>query len=231
MDMLTNAPATMPAEAAPDVEFRVADDVVVLNDPQGGRAEALAALRTHIMAQHLRVGRRSLALCAPNAGVGCTTIAVNLAVSLAQVGVKTLLIDADMRRPSVHKHLAPSREVPGLVQCLGDDAVGFGDAIQAEVLPDLSLIYAGGRADKPQELLAGARFKALLDLCLRDYDLTIVDTPPASASADARRIASVVGHALMVVGRDQTFVSDVKVLAEELEADRVRVIGSVLNGD
>lgn len=214
----------------PDVEFRVTDDVVVLNDPQGAQAEALAALRTHIMAQHLRAGRRSLALCAPNAGVGCTTIAVNLAVSLAQVGVKTLLVDADMRHPAVHRHLVPSREVPGLVQCLQPDGCGFGDAIQPDVLPNLSLIYAGGRADNPQELLAGARFKALLDLCLRDYNMMVIDTPPSSASSDARRIAGVVGHALMVVGRDQTFVSDAKLLAEELESDRVRVIGSVLSG-
>lgn len=214
------------AESA--LTFTTSDDLVVLTDPASERAESIGALRTHVMAQHLTAGRRSLAVCSPSAEVGCTSMATNLAVALADGGLKTLLIDADMRHPAVQQLIRPSRDVPGLQQCLADESVKFGDAIQFDVLPNLSVLYAGGRAERPQDLLATPRFAHLVDLCLREFDITIADTPPSNASADTRRIAAVMGYSLLVVGRDRTFVSDVKILAEELVADHSVIIGSVL---
>jgi capsular exopolysaccharide synthesis family protein len=212
----------------PDVAFTTADALVVLTDAGSERAESIGALRTHIMAQHLAAGRRSLALCSPTADVGCTSLAANLAVALADGGLKTLLIDADMRHPAVHTLIRPSREVTGLGQCLADDTVKFGDAIQFDVMPNLSIIYAGGRSERAQDLLATPRFHQLVDVCLREFDVTIVDTPPSNSSADSRRVATVVGYSLLVVGNNKTFVSDVKLLADDLTADGSVVIGSVL---
>ncbi|KQR88062.1 CpsD/CapB family tyrosine-protein kinase [Sphingomonas sp. Leaf343] len=211
-----------------DVTFTISDDVVVLSDPGSEHAESVGVLRTHIMAQHLAEGRRSLALCSPTPDVGCTSLAVNLAVALSEGGLKTLLIDADLRRPEVHTLIRPSREVPGLAQCLASETVKFGDAIQFDVLPGLSVMFAGGRSDRPQDLLSSPRFNALVETCMREFDVTIVDTPPSNASADARRIATVVGYSLIVVGQNKSFVSDVKVLSEELTADHSVIIGSVL---
>lgn len=212
---------------AADVTFAT-EELVVLTDPASERAESMGSLRTHVMAQHLAAGRRSLAICSPSADVGCTSLATNLAVALAEGGLKTLLIDADMRRPAVHRLIRPSREVPGLQQCLADESMQFGEAIQFNALPNLSIMYAGGRAERSQDLLATPRFGQLADLCLREFDVTIVDTPPSNASADARRIATVMGYALLVVGRNRTFVSDARILAEELTADNSVIIGSVM---
>lgn len=214
--------------AAADVTFTPGDDLVVIHDPGSERAESIGALRTHIMAQHLSAGRRSLALCSPTPDVGCTSLAANLAVALADGGLRTLLIDADLRRPAIHTLIRPSREVPGLAQCLASDAVKFGDAIQFDALPNLSILYSGGRSERPQDLLSTPRFHELIDTCLREFDVTIVDTPPSNASADSRRIATVVGYSLLVVGRDKSFVSDVKILTDELTADGSIIIGSVL---
>ncbi len=208
--------------------FSPGDDLVVLNDPGSEWAESIGALRTHIMTQHLSAGRRSLAVCSPTPDVGCTSLAANLAVALAEGGLKTLLIDADLRRPAVHTVIRPSREVPGLAQCLGSEVVKFGDAIQFDAMPNLSVLYAGGRSDRPQDLLSTPRFSELIDTCMREFDITVVDTPPSNASADARRIAAVVGYALLVVGQNKSFVSDVKILSEELTADQSVIIGSVL---
>src|ERR1700748_150683 len=69
------------------------DDVVLLSNPTGAAAEAIRALRTHLMAQHVGEGRRALAVCGASHHVGRTFMAVNLAVALAQIGLKTLLID------------------------------------------------------------------------------------------------------------------------------------------
>ena len=90
-------------------------------------------------------------------------------------------------------------------------------------------MFAGEAASNPRELLAGEAFQMLMDFCLRDFDVTIVDTPAANISSDVRRISTVVGYSLIVAGRNRTFVNDVRVLASQLRADHARVIGTVLD--
>ncbi len=75
--------------------------LVTLSSQASETAEAIRGLRTHIMARHVREGHRALAICAASEGVGCSFVAANLAVSLSQIGVNTLLIDANMRKPSI----------------------------------------------------------------------------------------------------------------------------------
>ncbi len=203
--------------------------LVTIADPFGKPAESIRALRTHVMAQHIQEGRRALAVCAPGIGVGCTFVAANLAVGLSQVGIKTMLIDADMRRPSIDRIIRPLNEGDGLRQCLSSDELRFNEGIDAEVLPNLSVMFAGGAADNPQELLAGDRFRALMDFCLREYDATIVDTPPANTCSDARRVSTVVGYSVIVAGRDKTYIEDLRILVGQLEQDHARIVGAVLN--
>lgn len=219
-----------PAGAGGDIPaYRFSKLLASLAHPGSVSAESIGALRTHILAQHMRGGRRSLAICAPSAGVGCSYLASSLAVAMSQAGVKTLLIDANMREPGVSSYIQPESEAPGLLQCLGEDAINFGDAIRAEVLPGLSVMYSGGTTNQPQELLASPEFKSLVDVCLRDFDLTIVDTPPANICADGRSIAAVLRYAMVVAKRDSTLVSDVRQVVDDLRADKVNVIGTFLN--
>jgi capsular exopolysaccharide synthesis family protein len=181
------------------------------------------------MAQHINLGRRALAICAPSANVGCSFVAANLAVSLSQIGVKTLLIDGDLRRPALDLLIRSPQPSPGLAQCLQSPDEPFGANIDTGVLPQLSVMYAGHAAANPQELLAGDRFRSLMKFCLREFDATIVDTPPANTSTDARRISGVAGYSLIVTQQNKTFVRDVMTLAGQLKADRAVVIGTVMN--
>jgi capsular exopolysaccharide synthesis family protein len=208
--------------------FTLSKALVTLTSEVTGAAEALRALRTHIMAQHLEKGRRALAICAPTAGVGCSVVAANLAVGLSQIGVKTLLIDANLRHPTIDKLFTPSSPVEGLQQCLAYGAGNFGDFMESEVLPDLSIMFAGGPTENPQELLATARFEDLMNFCLRDFQMTILDTPPANTCSDARRVSTVAGYSLIVSRRNKTLVSDVKTLVSQLESERAHVVGTVL---
>jgi protein-tyrosine kinase len=209
--------------------YSFSPSLVMVSSPGEAAAEAIRALRTHIMAQHIQEGRRALAVCAASQGVGCTFVAANLAVALSQIGVKTLLIEGDLRRPGLGRYIASPHSGAGLAQFLGSDEIGFGDVIEGEVLPNLSLIYSGGPVAAPQELLAGQRFKTLMEFCLRDFDATIVDTPPANSCADARRISTVVGYSLIVTRRHKTFIEDIKTLAGQLQSDHAKLIGTVLN--
>lgn len=217
------------AEAAPPVTIDFSPDIHILSEPSSVRAESIRVLRTHLIAQHLRDGRRSLAICAPAIGTGASYLSANLAVALAQTGVKTLLIDADMRRSGLKHFFTPSRPVPGLLDCLSNPEVSLRDTVLEDVQPSLSLLPAGSESASAQELLAGSAFKSLIDSCVRDYDLTIVDTPAANSYADARRIAAVLRYALVVACRNRSFVKDVRTLIGELTSDRVRVVGTYLN--
>ncbi|MFN3514888.1 MAG: CpsD/CapB family tyrosine-protein kinase [Phenylobacterium sp.] len=215
--------------AVASVAPALSNELVMISEPAGARAEAIRALRTYIMTQHVQGGRRALAICGASIDVGCTFVAANLAVALSQIGLKTLLIDGDLRRPAVDGLIRPVRSSIGLQQFLASADMDISEAIEAEVTPNLSVLHAGGPASNPQELLASSRFEDLMEVCMRDYDMTIVDTPPANLCADARRIGNVAGYALVVARRNRSLIDDVKTLVGELEGDHVHVVGSVLN--
>ena len=202
--------------------------LAMMAEPESARAEAIRALRTHIIAQHLEAGRRALVVCSPHADAGCTFVAANLSASLAQIGINTLLINADMRGPGLEAYLLPVHGDDGLRQTLTMTERTPLDAIEREVLPNLSVLHSGGISPNPLELLGDHRFGALMTSCLRDYDMTIIDTPPANVGADVLRISSVVGYSLIVARDKQTRIADVETLARELSVDGARVVGSVL---
>jgi capsular exopolysaccharide synthesis family protein len=201
----------------------------VISDPSGVAAEAIRALRTHVMAQHVHSGRRGLAICAASSGVGCTFIAVNLAIAMSQAGLNTLLVDGNLREPGVQKLLPVEGDPPGLAACLADPGSFISDFIENDVLPGLSVMYAGGPVANAQELLSGDRFETVMNACLRDFDITLVDTPPANLCADVERISTVVGYSLVVARKNRTMVRDVKVLIDQLRTDHANVVGTVLN--
>lgn len=214
-------------EAEPSYEL--SSDLVTLAEGRPSEAEAIRTIRTHMVARHIRDGRRGIAVCGPEPGVGCTFTAANLAVALAQAGISTLLIDADMRSPQVDVFIKPLVGTIGLKQCVEREDVSPPECIHNEVLPNLSIMYSGGKADNAQELLAGEAFRRTIERCLRDYEFTVIDTPPANAWADARRIASLVGYTLIVARSNVTLTSTVAQLADKLREDGARVVGTVLS--
>lgn len=202
---------------------------VLLTDPDGAAAESIRVLRTRVQSQHLQVGRRALAVCGPTPEVGATFVAVNLAIALSQIGVKTLLVDANLRDPSVHTYFEPKLEGGGLFACLLSFADSISEYADENVLPNLDVLSAGQPDSSAHELLAGENFAEIINSCVRDYDITIIDTPPANSCADGLRISTIAGFALIIARKNHTLVSDVKVLAEQLRNERARAIGTVLN--
>ena len=221
------APTVLRAAEAP----AISPLLTTLSRPLSAAAEAIRALRTHVLAQHIQAGRRGLAICGPSINVGCSYVAANLAVALAQIGLKTLLVDGDLRAPGVDKFIPPRTATGGLSACLHVTDSRIGDYIDPDLLPNLSVFFAGDAAVNAQELLAREWCGDVMHQCLRDFDITIVDTPPANTSADARRISNVIGYGLIVARRHKSLVSDVRVLVEQLIDDHATVIGTVMNAD
>lgn len=208
---------------------QVSNELVVINEPVSVRSEAIRLLRTQIIAQHLKIGRRGIAVVAPVEGVGCTFIAANLAASLSQVGVKTLIVDCNMRSPRVDQVFGLDPNSPGLSSFLSVQVARPERVVHANVLPNLSVITAGPPVMLPQELLSSTRFRDGVNTLLREFDLVLFDTPPANSSADALTVGGVVGYAMMVARRDQSYFRDVSTLVTQLQSTRCAIIGSVLN--
>jgi capsular exopolysaccharide synthesis family protein len=221
--------ASAPAVATSRASYEFAQSLAMLSAPTGPTAESIRALRTHVVAQHIDYGRRALAICGASPSVGCTFTSANLAVALSQIGLKTLLIDGNLRAPALERLVKPGSVGKGLAQSLEDTNDVWLDCIHGDVIPDLSLMYAGQAVPDAQALLAKYRFETLVDFCLRNFDVTLIDTPPANSCADARLISKVVRYSMIVARKDRTYVDDVKILIGQLESDDVKVIGTVFN--
>ncbi len=230
MDVGDEYQVTAQEQLAPEAysdSFEAAPSVVMIDDPGSITAEGLGSLRTQLITRQEAEAASPVAVCAASKATGATFIAVNLAVAMAQVGTRTLLIDADMREPGVQEMIIPPHDVPGLRHYLADEA-GRGDVVQESIIPNLSIIYAGGVAANPQELLSTGQFKELIDFGVAEYDMVILDTPPANHSSDSRYIAAVVGLSLVVARKNHSLISDVKTLVDELARNDAKVIGTVL---
>ena len=212
----------------PEGRAALSTKLVALHRPESPEAESLAALRNHLIGHHLRDRRRALAVVGPTSGVGTTFISVNLAISMAQAGVRTLLIDGNLRSPGVSELISPVRATAGLAEFLAD-ADDDAKVMLHEARTNLHVLFAGHAAANPSDLLALHRFRDLIDKSIRRFDLTIVDCPPAAHYGDARRIASLMRHALIIARKNRTLTNDLKSLIRDLEEDRVNVIGSFLN--
>lgn len=211
--------------------FVLTENLVAATRPGSIQAESFRALRSNLLSQHINRGRRALAICSPIAAAGCSFVAANLAYVMAQSGVNTLLIDGNLREPGVHHFIASEGQGgpgAGLGECLADDTLPLASVIK-RVQPSLSVLYAGNAGIAAADRLGSSVFRSLIAQCLRDFDLTIVDTPPSSLSADARRIGAVTHYALVVAKRDLTLVKDVATLLDELAADGAEAIGTYLN--
>ncbi len=209
--------------------FLLSQDRVPILD-EGPIFERIAELAGLIATGHISVGRRGLAVCGAAEGAGVTFVAVNLAVALAMSGYVIRLVETNLRHPSLETIIRPPQTRPGLSDYLHDETLTSFDVIHPEVLPGLSVIYAGSARAGAPDLLASDRFMAFTEACLRDVDLTIFDTSPANRAVDARVAAKVAGYALIVARRGRSFVEDVVILSTQLNQDGVVLVGSVMNG-
>ena len=136
-------------------------------------------------------------ITSPNPGDGKTTLAANLAVSIADSGKRVLLIDADFRRPKVHKYFGLDNAVGVSTVIAGEAEIP--DAIRPTAVENLSAMPCGPRPHNPADLLTSPRFKEMIDLVREQYDFVIVDTPPLLAVTDPSVVAPRVDGVLMVL--------------------------------
>lgn len=194
---------------------------------QSPLSEALRNLRTSVLLSAAVHPPRSLVFVSAEPSEGKTTVCSNLAISLAQLGKRVLLIDTDMRRPAIHQffHVAES---PGLVNYLTGN-VAWRDLLQPSGLERLDCLVSGPVPPNPSELIFSARMRALISEASDEYDLVLLDSPPLLNVADGRILSSMVEGTIMVVKGSATpreMVRRAEIYVSEVGG---HLIGVVLN--
>lgn len=201
--------------------------LVMLTEPGGGTAEAVRAIRTKLLFSGNWGDIRTLLVTSAKEREGKSTVASNLAVSFAQQGVKTLLIDGDMRKPQLHALFGKARE-PGLSEVLRGGVQALAVIVQTDV-DNLSLLVAGKTPPSPAELLGGPALHSMLARLATTYDLVVVDSPPLLAVADASVIAAAADGVLLVVKAGASDRDMLDRARSQLEDVRATMVGAVLN--
>jgi capsular exopolysaccharide synthesis family protein len=196
--------------------------------PGSPEAEAYRGVRTAVYFSTRGERHKVLQVTSPNMGDGKTTMIANLAVSIAQSGRKVVLVDADLRRPRVHRLFGlPARSGLALVVAGSAD---LAEAVQDSGVPGLSVLACGPRPSNPAELLTTPRFEEVLEHLREDHDFVLVDTPPLLAVTDPCVVAPRVDGVLLVLRASKNGRPPAERACSLLAGLGANVLGVVVNG-
>ena len=195
-------------------------------DPRSAFSEAYRSVRTALQFSTDHGVPRSLLVTSPSAAEGKTTTALILARNFAQLGKRVLLIEGDLRNPSLHRTLGLRSEL-GLSNLLSG-ANSLGEVTQAAGEERLEVILAGPLPPNPAELLSSSKFVSMLTVAGERYDQVIIDGPPVLGLADSPILGNMVEGTLLVVTSGRTRISTAQMALKRLLAARSRVVGALL---
>lgn len=189
--------------------------------------EAYRSLRFNIECSEFGRDAKTITITSSSRGEGKTTTAVHLAVAYAQIGKKVLLLDADLRNPSIH-FVFEMENICGLTNYLEGKATRH-EIIKESIVDHLSFISAGPLTQNPSGLLASQCMDTLLAELSAEYDVIIVDTPSLLTISDAKIMATKCDGVLLIIEYGQLKSNVAKKVKEELMLANAKLIGVVLN--
>ncbi|WP_373991129.1 chain length determinant protein tyrosine kinase EpsG [Duganella sp. BuS-21] len=207
-------------------ENKFSEELLAAYQPFSPQVEQLRAVRSQLMLRWFARGRKSLAVVQVNETDGASMFAANLAVVFSQLGENTLLVDANLRKPSLNTvfDLRPG-------QGLSDVLAGRADASAVTRIPSfvsLSVLGAGTLPPNPQELLSRSAFSAFNAQLEASYDVTLYDVAPFALGADALAVAARAGGVLLIGRKDHTLLADINTITEEIRHSGAEVVGAVM---
>lgn len=204
----------------------VAIELIPHVKPRSTVAEAYRAIRTALLLSRAG-GVRTIVITSSLPGEGKTSTSANLAVVLAQLKKKVLLVDADLHKPRMHEIFRVSNRM-GLVSVLAENA-DPGDVIAATAVPDLSVLPAGPLSPNPSGLLASEAMTSFLEYASKQFDFVVIDSPPVSAVADAIVMGNQVDGVVLGVEGGRTPREIVARVRDKLLRANVRILGVLIN--
>ncbi|MGI6298239.1 MAG: CpsD/CapB family tyrosine-protein kinase [Saccharofermentanales bacterium] len=203
-------------------------ELITHHDPLSAIAEAFKITRTNIEFSSINSNTRSLMITSSSQGEGKTSIFSNLAIAYAQMGRKVLLVDADLRRPSVHRYFGYINR-RGLTNVL-IGAGHYSEFILPTLTENLSILPAGPIPPNPADLLMSQTMTDLLEELEQVYDLVLIDTAPVGLVTDAAILSTKVGGTIFVVRSGVTNKKMLKRAVAMLEQVNARVLGYIMTG-
>ena len=191
--------------------------------------EAYRALYTNVLYLNIEDKCRKIAITSPISGEGKTTVALNLAITLAQnlEGKRVLLIDSDMRQPSVAKNLGLDSAAHGLSEYLA----GIDDDPHFDYLPKykLMVLCSGGQNVNPTKLIGSEKMRKLIEACEEEFDYVIIDTPPINVVTDAVLLNKTVNGYIIVSRAEHSNLNGISECISKLEQVGAEIYGIVLS--
>jgi protein-tyrosine kinase len=215
---------------APEERRKLSPELVALNQPFSQQAEAFRAIRSQVMMRVFGEGespRRALAVVSPNSGDGKTFFAANLSVALAQLGGRTLLVDADLRGPRQHMvfNIENGAGLSGILSGRLEAQV----IQQIQGVPSLFVLPVGIVPPNPLELVERPAFALLMRELTAKFDHVVVDTPAAMYGADAPVIAARCGAALVLARKNASRIGALQDLVAMLSDTPAKMAGVIMN--
>jgi succinoglycan biosynthesis transport protein ExoP len=200
------------------------------SDPHSFVAESFRGLRASLILHDREHPLKTVLVGSAIPGEGKSFCAANLAVAFAQAGLKTLLIDADLRLPTMHTYfnIGPTGAPGGFTEVLAGRAT-LASAVVTSQIPNLSLLLTVDAADSPAELLSGIRLPLLLDEAAQVYDRIVIDSAPLNAVSDTMLILPKADAILLVVRAAQTPAGECKAALQKISSSNLKPLGLILN--
>lgn len=202
--------------------------LITLRDPSSAAAEAYRTLRTNILFSSLDRPLHTLVITSTGPDEGKSTTLANLAVTMAQAEQRVLMVDCDLRRPSLHSIFGVSND-RGVTSALLEQSEGP-LPIQETGVAGLRLLASGPLPPRPADLLGSRRMGALIERLRTEADMVLFDTPPVVAVTDAAVLAPRVDGVLLVLQAGHTRRDRAREARQMLEKVKANIIGVVLNG-
>lgn len=202
-------------------------DMIKVNEPKSSMTEVYRVLRNNIEFAYNNSNVKSVLITSTKNGEGKTTVAANLAVTMANSGKKTLLIDCNLNSPSLHKVFKTVNNV-GLTTVIKNDKYSGQAAIRTNY-DNLYLLTSGQNSERCSELLMGKRISDFLKQAKEKYDFIIIDTPAVMEKSDAQIISQYVDGCLLVIGSGEVNKEEARKTKELLEKVNAKILGAVLN--
>jgi len=200
-------------------------NLITLTDPRSPVSEAYRTLRTNLSFFSLDNPIRSLVVTSPAADEGKNRLVANLAVTMAQSGRRTVLVDCDLRRPSLHSFFELESE-PGLTNRILGEVDEL--PLQQTNVENLYLLASGPKPPNPADMLGTKKIDEIIAKLVEEFDIALFDTPPVIAVTDAAVLGVKVDGALLVINAGKTRRDQAERAKELLEKARVRIIGAAL---
>lgn len=205
-----------------------ANTLITITNPRSPISEAYRTLRTNLEFSSLDKPIRSMVVTSAAPEEGKSTTLANLAVTIAQSGKKVILVDCDLRRPSLN-HIFNARGAAGFTDMMRDDTMMTKPPLQETNVTNLRLLTSGTLPPNPSELLASRRMSDVIAALQQQADVILFDAPPVVAVTDAAVLASKVDAVLLVVSAGKTKREHARKARALLEKVNARLIGTVLN--